>query len=344
VDAHPVQYVRTTDGFRIAYITFGDGPPLVWMNAIPLAQNAQFLRSWPGVKGAIDFVAEHHTVVLFDSRGCGMSERRTGWLTLDGLMLDLEAVVDRLQIETFDLFGWALGAAPLAISFAAHHPSRVRRLVLVSPIIRQTDLAGIPTTEGLGATLQHDWQLFSETIGLLAHGLRDDSALRWSEAIRASVDQTTARHYFAFLNTLDVSELLPQVHTPTLVIHLTGERFLTLDSSAEIAAEISDARLITFEGTSSLNPEIWAEAIVSFLGGGLVPSQKSDNGLPAGGLSSREVEVLRLIAAGKSNQKIADELVISLNTVRRHVSNIFTKTGAGNRAEAVSYAHRNSLV
>jgi len=58
------------------------------------------------------------------------------------------------------------------------------------------------------------------------------------------------------------------------------------------------------------------------------------------GLTGREVEVLRLIAAGRSNQDIAAELVISLNTVARHVSNIFSKTGAANRAEAATYAYR----
>jgi DNA-binding CsgD family transcriptional regulator len=62
------------------------------------------------------------------------------------------------------------------------------------------------------------------------------------------------------------------------------------------------------------------------------------------GLSEREVEVIRLVAAGRSNQQIADELVISLNTVARHVSNIFGKTGVANRAEAASYAHRRGLV
>ncbi len=63
-----------------------------------------------------------------------------------------------------------------------------------------------------------------------------------------------------------------------------------------------------------------------------------------GGLTKREVEVLRLIAAGRSNQHIADELVISLNTVARHVSNIFAKTGVANRAEATTYAFRHGLV
>jgi DNA-binding NarL/FixJ family response regulator len=55
------------------------------------------------------------------------------------------------------------------------------------------------------------------------------------------------------------------------------------------------------------------------------------------------VEVLRLIAAGRSNPQMADELVISLNTVQRHVSNILAKTGLSNRAEAASYATRHGL-
>jgi two-component system, NarL family, response regulator LiaR len=53
--------------------------------------------------------------------------------------------------------------------------------------------------------------------------------------------------------------------------------------------------------------------------------------------------VLRLVAAGKSNPQIADELTISINTVQRHVSNILAKTGMANRTEAASYAARNGL-
>jgi NarL family two-component system response regulator LiaR len=61
------------------------------------------------------------------------------------------------------------------------------------------------------------------------------------------------------------------------------------------------------------------------------------------GLSEREVEVLRLLAAGKSNQHIADELFISLNTVSHHLRNIFAKTGTVNRTEAASFAHQHGL-
>jgi DNA-binding NarL/FixJ family response regulator len=63
-----------------------------------------------------------------------------------------------------------------------------------------------------------------------------------------------------------------------------------------------------------------------------------------GGLTAREVEVLRLVAAGKSNKEIAAELALSHKTVDRHLSNIFKKIDVGSRAAATSYAHRQGLV
>jgi DNA-binding NarL/FixJ family response regulator len=62
------------------------------------------------------------------------------------------------------------------------------------------------------------------------------------------------------------------------------------------------------------------------------------------GLTEREVEVLRLVALGKSNREIAEELFISLNTVGHHVSNILNKTGAANRAGVATYAARHGLL
>lgn len=64
----------------------------------------------------------------------------------------------------------------------------------------------------------------------------------------------------------------------------------------------------------------------------------------ATGLTPREAEVLTLVAAGKTNRTIADELVISEKTVARHVSNIFTKLGVGSRSAATAYAYKRGLV
>jgi DNA-binding NarL/FixJ family response regulator len=62
------------------------------------------------------------------------------------------------------------------------------------------------------------------------------------------------------------------------------------------------------------------------------------------GLTGRECEVLRLVAAGQSNREIATALVISEHTVGRHLQNIFAKLGVSSRAAATSYAHEHGLV
>ena len=63
-----------------------------------------------------------------------------------------------------------------------------------------------------------------------------------------------------------------------------------------------------------------------------------------GGLSTREVEVLRLVAAGLTNRAIAEALTISERTVDRHVSNIFTKLDVSTRAAATAFAYEHRLV
>ena len=125
------------------------------------------------------------------------------------------------------------------------------------------------------------------------------------------------------------------------------------DDARRAAAIIPNARLVEFDdargGISTLDgttpPAILAveqflQDIAQDVGAGDAPSiaHASSN------LSERELEVLRLLASGKSNQQIADELTISINTVRRHVSNVFDKTGIVNRAQAGVYARDHGIV
>jgi DNA-binding CsgD family transcriptional regulator len=63
-----------------------------------------------------------------------------------------------------------------------------------------------------------------------------------------------------------------------------------------------------------------------------------------GGLSARELEVLRLVAAGKSNREIASALVISEHTVRRHLQNLFAKIGVSSRSAATAFAFQHDLL
>jgi DNA-binding NarL/FixJ family response regulator len=115
---------------------------------------------------------------------------------------------------------------------------------------------------------------------------------------------------------------------------------------------VPDARLALFEGwpwhvysrDGSTPPQIAAiDEFVRDLPGVAAPQPGNSDRTGHPALSARELDVLRLLAAGKSNAQIADELVISQNTVIRHVSNIFAKTGAANRTEAAVYAKDHGI-
>ena len=72
--------------------------------------------------------------------------------------------------------------------------------------------------------------------------------------------------------------------------------------------------------------------------------ERPDHPFCAAGLTPREVEALRLIAAGRTNKEIATELIISVATVERHIFHIYAKIGARGRADAIAYALRHGLV
>src|SRR5215211_7357121 len=121
------QFCRSADGVELAFGVHGRGSPLVkaanWMTHLE--------RDWenPVWKHWLTALGEDHTVVRYDERGCGLSDRGTCELTLECWTADLEAVVDAAGLERFSLLGVSQGAA-VAIAYGAAHPERVKRLLL----------------------------------------------------------------------------------------------------------------------------------------------------------------------------------------------------------------------
>jgi DNA-binding NarL/FixJ family response regulator len=110
--------------------------------------------------------------------------------------------------------------------------------------------------------------------------------------------------------------------------------YLTKDATAE---EIEQAIRAVAEGRTHLDPAIQQRLVAA-----VVESRPAATELPDE-LTAREVEVLKLIAAGLSNTEIAATLVVSAATVKTHINHIFQKTGARDRAQAVRYAYQHGI-
>src|SRR3989337_1517495 len=122
-----IQYAKTTDGVSIAVWTLGEGAPLVHM-PFPFT-HIQLELEYPECRRWYDRLAQRRKLVRYDRRGFGLSDREVFDFSLDAFVLDLEAVVDRLGLEKFALFG-LMHEGPAAIAFAARHPERVSHLIL----------------------------------------------------------------------------------------------------------------------------------------------------------------------------------------------------------------------
>ncbi|MDI7741475.1 response regulator transcription factor [Lysinibacillus fusiformis] len=102
------------------------------------------------------------------------------------------------------------------------------------------------------------------------------------------------------------------------------------------AKQIAEAIRKTINGETVLEPEVTTKMITRMRGNSNIPLHDQ--------LTDREMEVLLLVAQGKANQDIADELFIALKTVKTHVSNILAKLDVQDRTQAVVYAFQNGLV
>lgn len=102
------------------------------------------------------------------------------------------------------------------------------------------------------------------------------------------------------------------------------------------ADEIANAVRATYHGQSVLEPEVTGKMMVKM--------RQKQQLLPHEELTTREMEILLLMAEGKTNQDIADELYIALKTVKTHVSNILSKLNVQDRTQAVIYAFKHALI
>jgi DNA-binding CsgD family transcriptional regulator/pimeloyl-ACP methyl ester carboxylesterase len=346
-DLPEVRYARASDGVTLAYQVLGEGPPVVWLPSL-----SNLVAQWrvPQLRDAYRHLARSATLVLYDGRGTGSSDRRVDLddLGVEAHVRDLAAVLDAAGVRTAALLGWYHSVAT-AVAFAAGHPERVSRLVLFGGAARMRDAMSPAQTQALLSLVEQDWDLFADAAAQawLGWGAGESGRLV-AEGFRSATTPATAHAWFTAAAAIDVTPLLPRVVAPALVLHRQGERQIPAEVSRRLAAALPRGRLLELAGDS---PTLFlADArgdlalVTAFLTTGAAPSSPTPAQVPGdAGLTPRERDVLGLLAAGDSNAEIARALGITVHTVERHAGNLYRKIGARGRADAVAYALRHGL-
>ena len=246
-----IRYVKTADGVNIAYFMLGEGAlPLVLMDVI----YSHLLAEWdePEQRQLYEAIARIATLVRYDHRGFGLSDRDVADLSLDGLVLDLEAVVERtLPDRPFALVAQRGVTTPIAITYAVRHPERLSHLVLTTPVARLPK----PFAERMDALLEApgvDDRFFSESLARMVHGWDDHDASRVLAArMRESVSIEGFRAFLTEMKRWDVRDLLPAIRTPTLLTSYKGHPLFGEEYAREIAAVVHGARVAIIDGATS---------------------------------------------------------------------------------------------
>jgi pimeloyl-ACP methyl ester carboxylesterase/DNA-binding CsgD family transcriptional regulator len=296
----------------------------------------------------MQFFSGHTRFVRYDERGCGMSAWSIGTLSVDQWTEDLESIISAAQPEgPVTLLGISQGASA-CINYAVRHPERVARMILYGGYVHGAFRRGTPESQAAHRAMielarvawAQDNPTFRQvfTSRFIPGGTQEQ--LQWFNdlCLKTTAGDIAAKLFEARGN-VDIEALLPQVQTPTLVLHARNDAVIPLSEGKLLASGIAGAEFVELDSRNHVLLEgepAWLnfrEAVLSFI----EPRMAGAHAAFAA-LSPRERELLGLIAEGLSNAHIAQRMLISEKTVRNHASNLFDKLGVWSRAQAIVFA------
>ena len=348
--AQKIRFVQAADGVRLAYAETGQGPQVLvkaatWLSHLEVDGNSPVWRH------LLDGLSERRRFVRYDERGCGLSDWQVPELSFESWVRDLETVVDAVQASRFALLGISQGAA-VAIAYAVRHPERVTHLVLHGGyargrLVRSDSPAQREEAETMCRLAELGWgkndasfrQFF--TSQFIPGGTQEQH--RWfNEMERLSTSPANAAQFMRVFNGIDVTANLPSVQCPTLVLHSRHDVRVPFAEGRLLASGIPGARFVPLDSPNHLllgdEPawRVWLDAVRPFLAEGSRPALLE-------GLSSRQVQVLELVAQGLDNAQIAARLALSEKTVRNQVSALLARLQVESRAQAIVRARDAGL-
>jgi DNA-binding CsgD family transcriptional regulator/pimeloyl-ACP methyl ester carboxylesterase len=294
-------------------------------------------------------LAQKHLLVRYDARGTGLSDEATACADLEQRVEDLTCVIESLGLRQVALLA-AQTAGPVAISFAVRHPERVSHLVLWCTYARGGDYFRSTHSLALHAMAEKDWSVFVDSMCRAELGWSaGEAAQQLAPLFRQHVAPSGLAAHDALSRAIDVTALLSRLQTPTLVVHKRQVSHPLEQVARSLASGIPKARLALLDG-DSVAPFVGdvaaALALLETFLAEEVPASRPAT--PADILvevpSSRELEVLALLAAGQSNEEIARTLFLTVGTVKTHLNAIYRKLDVHSRTQAVARARALNLI
>jgi pimeloyl-ACP methyl ester carboxylesterase/DNA-binding CsgD family transcriptional regulator len=354
-----IRFVTTSDGVKLAYGVSGSGPPLLktanWLNHLEYDWQSPVWRHW------FSTLSANHSLVRYDARGCGLSDWVQDSLSLERNVRDLECIVEACGEKRFALLALSQGAA-VAIEYAVRHPEHVSHLVIHGGYAQgwaRRDAEEMRAGKALVEVVRIGWgadtpafrHLFTE---LFIPGGSNQQLAWFDELMRLTTRPEVAARILESCGEIDVTPSLSRVQAPTLVTHSRGDARVPLGQGRLLAAGIPGARFIELDSRNHLLLEhepAWERfrtEVGEFLGWRHGTLQRRLTDLPStceelATLTSREREILDLVAGGANNQEIAEKLFISEKTVRNHLTTIFDKIGVSSRSQAIVFARDRGL-
>jgi class 3 adenylate cyclase/alpha-beta hydrolase superfamily lysophospholipase len=249
-----IRFCTAPDGVQLAYSTIGSGPPLVksgnWMTHLEYDLESPL---WTDIWRSL---ARDSTLLRYDARGNGLSDRDAADISFDAWVSDLETVVAAAGFPKFDLFGISQGCA-VAIAYAVRHPERVSRLVLYGGFAQGANKRALTESQkeeaaAMVALTRLGWgkenpafrQMFTS---MFVPEASKEQADWFNELQRISASPECAVRYMHALADVDVTGLLAQVKVPTLVMHASRDARVPFETGRRLAAGIPGARFVTLQ-------------------------------------------------------------------------------------------------
>jgi pimeloyl-ACP methyl ester carboxylesterase/DNA-binding CsgD family transcriptional regulator len=344
-----IRYLRTQDGVQIAWADAGAGPILVkganWLTHLEYDWESPVWRHW------LRFLTAHFHLIRYDERGCGMTDWDVGDFACERWVEDLETVIETAVPPDRKMFllGISQGGAA-CIPYAARHPDRVAGLILYGTYAKGYSRRGDDAAEkeclAIAELARIGWgrdnpvfrQIFT------ARFIPDAQAeqVNWfNDLCKKTTSPAIAAELLIARGRVEVSEFLPQVRVPTLVMHARGDQVVPFAAGRYVATHIPGAQFVELESRNHVllegEPawERFKQVVLEFAG--LAPEPAGEDAAFAA-LSPREREILSLMSEGLGNAEIGERLAISEKTVRNHISKVFDKLGVWTRAQAIVFA------